>query len=154
MGICLWPNQTSKGCEVTKPVVQLWDYEGAGLIIPAPTGIVWSNQTGGMACHHPELEGYFLPVRVSESLFSDWCCTTDGFAKATWDGLSVAVGRALGPCWQFDTTRAADGQEAWIPVYSTHKDRCHCWMSEDQKLGDSTRPIDGRGAILTYENCD
>lgn len=33
-----------------------------GIIVPRKTGIVWSNQTGGHACHHPDMEGFFIPI--------------------------------------------------------------------------------------------
>jgi hypothetical protein len=45
-------------------VVELWGMaEGmCGLIVPCPSGIVYSNQTGGRFCRHPHLEGVYLPV--------------------------------------------------------------------------------------------
>lgn len=33
-----------------------------GVIIPAKTGIIFTNQSGGVACRHPELEGVFIPL--------------------------------------------------------------------------------------------
>jgi len=36
------------------------------LIVPAKTGIVYTNQTGGCFCNHPELEGYLVPIIVNE----------------------------------------------------------------------------------------
>lgn len=35
---------------------------GCGLIVPMQSGVIWSNQTGGTCCSHPELEGIFIPL--------------------------------------------------------------------------------------------
>jgi hypothetical protein len=35
---------------------------GLGLIIEHPTGVIYSNQTGGNFCLQPELEGAFVPL--------------------------------------------------------------------------------------------
>jgi len=46
-----------------KPTVRLWDGVGLGLIIECPSGVVYSNQTGGTSCLRPEMEGVFVPLR-------------------------------------------------------------------------------------------
>jgi hypothetical protein len=33
-----------------------------GVIIEAPTGVVYSHQCGGTNCYHYDLEGYFVPL--------------------------------------------------------------------------------------------
>jgi hypothetical protein len=33
-----------------------------GVIIHAPTGVIYKQQCGGTLCHHEQLEGYFVPV--------------------------------------------------------------------------------------------
>lgn len=35
-----------------------------GIIIIEKTGIIWTNQTSGTMCHHPEIEGFFIPVPI------------------------------------------------------------------------------------------
>ena len=45
-----------------QPLVKLWSLVGAGLIIPRKTGIIYTNQTDGYACDHPQLEGAFVPL--------------------------------------------------------------------------------------------
>lgn len=46
-----------------KPLIQLWDSVGLGLILECPSGVLVSNQTGGYSCLHPEVEGVFVPLR-------------------------------------------------------------------------------------------
>ena len=51
--------------KVTKTKVDLfwcWRRGMIGLIIPAKTGVFFSNQTGGVMCNHPEIEGVFVPL--------------------------------------------------------------------------------------------
>jgi hypothetical protein len=43
--------------------ISLWDGIGFGLIVEWPSGVIYSNQTGGTSCLHPEFEGVFVPLR-------------------------------------------------------------------------------------------
>jgi hypothetical protein len=45
-----------------KPTVRLWESCGLGLILASPTGVLYTNQTGGYACLQPTLEGAFVPL--------------------------------------------------------------------------------------------
>jgi hypothetical protein len=45
-----------------RPTVRLWESCGLGLILASPTGVLYSNQTGGHACLQPTLEGAFVPL--------------------------------------------------------------------------------------------
>jgi hypothetical protein len=44
-----------------KPVIRLYA-AGFGLIVPHPSGVYYSNQTGGFSCSQPALEGIYLPL--------------------------------------------------------------------------------------------
>ncbi len=46
---------------MSKPYVSLIGHAGTGVIIEHPTGVIYSNQAGGTACLHPEIEGAFVP---------------------------------------------------------------------------------------------
>lgn len=50
--------------ESSKPLVDLLDFDGLGLIISFPSGVIYTNQVGGYACLHPEVEGVFVPLPV------------------------------------------------------------------------------------------
>jgi len=45
-----------------RPRIQLWDTVGIGLIIEYPSGMFFSNQTGGTSCQHPSIEGIYVPL--------------------------------------------------------------------------------------------
>lgn len=47
---------------MSKSVINLYQFEGIGLIVSHPTGVLYSNQTGGYACLSPKLEGAFVPL--------------------------------------------------------------------------------------------
>jgi len=36
--------------EQKRPIIRLWQLHGIGLIITHPSGVMYSNQTGGYAC--------------------------------------------------------------------------------------------------------
>lgn len=46
-----------------RPIIELSDTVGLGLIIEYPTGICFSNQTGGLSCLKPSIEGIYIPLR-------------------------------------------------------------------------------------------
>jgi hypothetical protein len=46
-----------------KAKIDLLEHIGLGLIVEWPTGVAYSNQTGGTSCLHPEFEGIFIPLR-------------------------------------------------------------------------------------------
>ncbi len=50
--------------ENKKPFVELFDFDGIGLIISFPSGVIYTNQVGGLGCFHPELEGVFAPLSL------------------------------------------------------------------------------------------
>ncbi|WP_338287599.1 DUF6210 family protein [Luteolibacter sp. LG18] len=44
------------------PLIDLHEFHGLGLIVQWPSGVRYTNQTGGFACDHPEMEGVFAPL--------------------------------------------------------------------------------------------
>ena len=47
----------------TTPMIELWEGVGLGVIFCYPTGVRYSNQTGGTSCLHPSVEGSFVTLR-------------------------------------------------------------------------------------------
>ena len=45
-----------------KPVVWLWNCPGVSLVLNAPTGVLYSNQTCGNCCMQPTVEGILIPL--------------------------------------------------------------------------------------------
>ena len=50
-----------------KVTAKLFGLGGMGIIVSHPTGIFVSNQVGGYACHHRRLEGFYLPLVMTDS---------------------------------------------------------------------------------------
>ena len=146
--------------------VSLWDHVGAGLILRAETGIVWTNQAGGTACLQPEAEGVFVPfgndttldgrlLSIEHSLTQVFDGAPGG-ARLAEDGLADVFARALadyaGSEWipyrgiTLDRDRLADSIEAWV----------HVRYQPDAEL---TPLVEGLGpgpfaAVLTWTNSD
>jgi hypothetical protein len=53
----------------SKLTVLLYELAGPALIVPAPTGITYRNQTGGYSCYQSEMEGYLVPIAGEKSEF-------------------------------------------------------------------------------------
>ena len=49
-----------------KVIVNLWELNSVGVIIPYSSNILYSNQVGGHANYHPQLEGVFVPLSSGE----------------------------------------------------------------------------------------
>ena len=43
-------------------IVRLWDICSPMLIVPAKTGVIYENQTGGTMCYQDSLEGILIPI--------------------------------------------------------------------------------------------
>ena len=41
--------------------VTLYNLSGVAAVVPMKTGVIFTNQVGGIACLHPELEGVLVP---------------------------------------------------------------------------------------------
>ncbi len=65
--------------QIIKPVIEIWDTIGLGLIIEYPSGVLISNQTGGTSCLHPSTEGIYVPF------FNDCLEKTNEFISPSLD---------------------------------------------------------------------
>jgi hypothetical protein len=114
--------------QIEKPIIQLYDAAGLGVIVLFPSGVIYTNQTGGYSCLHPTEEGVYLPL-VSDS-FNHESALLDYFYKGKWrgacaDGIDIEdadfIDQLLG---KTDNTkfvsvnrqRLADSHEAWVYV--------------------------------------
>ena len=119
-----------------KPKIQIYDSVGTGLIIAWESGIKVSNQTGGTACLHPEMEGVFVPLRngytkESAKFMSPELELTKHFRGAKHGGAGAISGIdeqdaefiesvlkrvRLCPPISVNRRRLKDSHEAWIHV--------------------------------------
>lgn len=150
--------ELEKLLNLDKPVIQLWLGRQVGLIILRPSGVYYSNQTGGYACQHPLEEGVFVPIHSCEldfgkalseyftgSKWNGWCC--DGIDEETaafMDSLLKKSG--LSNEIKVDRTRLKDSREAWVYVNVNTPAKTN-WLSAISGLGLCS-------AVLTWENSD
>ena len=111
-----------------KPVIQLWGERQFGLIVLRPSGVYYSNQTGGYACYHPMAEGVFIPLGIDTvdqekelcdyftgAKWGGWCC--EGIDEETAGFIDVLMEKSdLTKSITVDRTRLHDSQEAWVYV--------------------------------------
>jgi hypothetical protein len=106
----------------TSPLVDLDAFPDLGLIVKAATGVRYSTQAAGLACEHPEVEGYFVPLRTRVG--RPELATFAGLLRGSWDRLSPAHADAvddalsrhgLSPI-RVDRSMLAESREAWVHV--------------------------------------
>jgi len=150
-----------------KPVVDLWESVGLGLIISYPSGIQYSNQTGGNACLHPWLEGVFVPLRNDttvrdhvllspENELYDFFAgpmhqgtgATSGLDEADADFVAgILADHRLHRIIQVDRTRLEESHEAWVHVLVLGEE------AESLPNWSGLGPYPRRG-VLTWSNTD
>jgi hypothetical protein len=115
----------------SKPVISLYGLEGLGLVVPYPSGVLYTNQTGGTTCAHPVEEGVFVPLgsecRLEEKLdriFQHQFAARLTSADA--DALDAILHTPEEPFvvtpaffLEVDRTRLDDSMEAWLYVTIT-----------------------------------
>lgn len=143
-------------------VLDVWEFNGIGLIIKWPSGVFFSNQTGGYACHHPQVEGVFVPLMDREAPYCEaleeleryftgekyggWC--DNGIDTETADFIDSLLATAIGLQFiKVDRSMLADSEEAWV----------HAIIYPNQY--EPRSPVvhgfeDGVGAVLTWPNSD
>lgn len=119
-----------------KPQLQLYDSIGTGIILAFPSGVAYSNQTGGTSCLSPTMEGVFVPLRNDYQLPDGPMMSpeieltryfegpkyrgsgaTCGIDSADADFIDSIFGRVrLWPVLSVDRARLAESHEAWIHV--------------------------------------
>ena len=143
-------------------IVRLYDHSGTALVVPHPTGIVYSNQAGGHACLQPELEGFCVPIGNDVGLAPkhDFRSPENDlfkyFGKLNSCGASLTEADAQRiesimhnlPLWggfTVDRARLNDSVESWVFVTINGNEN-------------SPIPVDGItypvSAVLTWTNSD
>jgi len=124
---------------------------GTAIIVPMKTGVTVTNQTGGLACHHPEVEGFIIPIAnlaLSREL-------EDYFENSGWGILSGEEVDFLEQVLRryhetknifINKDMPADSEEAWVHVIMKDFDK-DMWYPD-------YAGFDNHKAILTWENSD
>lgn len=124
----------------------------AMLIVDAPTGVHYSNQTGGYACHRPSQEGYLLPMfgqGLDEELARIFIEDLRGHGSrpVVWPprslerlraavaelGVYAAVNRdeVYPASLVLDETRLDETEEAWVRVLTPDGPGVLVWQNSD-----------------------
>lgn len=125
------------------------------VIVEEPTGIQYEGQVGGMACLHPRVEGFLLPLspegwKSLEAISCPAACWGASISESLADVISAAWPEGFGVVQiLFDRERIDSGTECWFPVrieapapQETYRNRDLCWL-------------DGKkGWLLMPDNCD
>lgn len=144
--------------------IQLWSVSDdfLGMIVPMPTGITWSNQTGGVSCSHPSIEGLFVPLenyrtpsRAQDPFYDRW-------GQKPEDALPLIrrlleASKYLQEIFESPTLEELQqmreltlgAQEAWIPLKVKTGPR-----GIRSPIPPHVQPFMGRVVILTYPNSD
>ena len=64
------------------------------LIIPANTGVVYTNQAGGTECDHPEIEGLIVPIEYDIQIENSQNSLTFKLCKLFPDGSPGIINRS------------------------------------------------------------
>lgn len=130
--------------------IELDEMTGLGLIIACPSGVLYTNQVGGYACRHPELEGVFVPLPGSACERLNVHFTGPKWSGHCYDGIddttanfidAILAELDLGTSLCVDREKFADSCEAWIWV--TLSRNSLLWLGLDEGTG-----------VLTWENSD
>lgn len=132
----------------------LYDMVGVGVVVALPTGVVYSNQTGGVACLQPELEGAFLPVNTQHpegdpegleamlaAVFADGSRRFDEQTANRVDQVLARFQETEG--MRVDRSRGRSSHEAWVHVTTR--------QTPSGSVQGLTEPLSG---VLTWPNSD
>ena len=133
-----------------KPRLELCEFTGIGLIIEFPSGVLYTNQVGGYACLHPEIEGVFVPLtnsmvpqqEVLEDFFSGpkWkgSCYS-GIDEETADFIDAVFAKSFcTQALQVNRAKLADSVEAWVHVLVSPNQQSEMWSGFDHTNGIAT----------------
>jgi hypothetical protein len=148
------------------PTIDLDYHVGLGVIIEYPSGVLYSNQTGGTSTLHPSIEGVFVPIRNELSLPSRELMSpeTELFeyfegpkhrgtgATSGLDAEDAAFIEAVLDRWSvgdliaLDRDRLSESHEAWVRVLLSSADDA---LSVFRGFGPYPRP-----GVLIWTNTD
>ena len=133
--------------------IELWDLgsEYLGLIIPADTGISYTNQVGGTYCGHPVVEGFYVPlptgwlVAEANEFIRDFFFNNPTQAEVDAHcGKFLSAGDGfLEAYFDVPTAQVPFMAEAWMPV-----------LVKENKSFLTTHQVAGHIGYLTWSNSD
>ena len=140
-----------------KPLVDLScvDIEPC-IIVPFKSGVIYTNQTDGIACKHPVVEGILIPLRYTWNAYKDddftaYLCPDRSIEKEYPNAKHIENYikkfnlplKLLKRKWRSKEFEFLSG-EAWIPVR----------ILKHEDTYSPLKDFIGYEAILTYQNSD
>lgn len=150
---------------MTKIEVNIMGQESLfGIVFPMKTGVIWTSQTEGVMCNHPELEGIFIPL-PGQVHQPDVMCDISLYG---WGGKTVSFKAEIQqfltdnkftelfePVSPLTIARMANknpgmtrGGEAWVPV------RVKKIKKDNWTWYDLLHPFENKIGFITYYNSD
>ena len=134
------------------------------LIIEYPSGVWYSNQTGGHNCLQPSLEGVLVPVRNEGSedgrlVFSPESDLSDYFKGPKWCGSGATSGIDADDADYIEKALSEAGLSESISVDRSRLNESHeAWIRVQVMGDDSSEAFSGfapyRQGVLTWGNSD
>jgi len=117
-----------------QPYISLFGHTGTGVIIEHPTGVFYSNQSGGTGCLHPKIEGIFVPFGNDVLLDGHRFISPENdlgsyFEGAKYGGTGATLGIDYEDADVIDAILAKARVDQWIEVdRSRLKESCEAWV--------------------------
>lgn len=130
-------------------LIHLHEFDGVALIVKTPSGVRYTNQAGGYACSHPELEGVLVPVPLKVG--RPEVDALQQHFHGSWHALQPNDADVIdGVLWRYDLGFLSvdrdlldQSYEAWVHVRID--------PAGARELFDAP---DWRSAVLTWQNSD
>jgi hypothetical protein len=150
-------------------IIELWESVGLGLIIEYPSGVIYTNQTGGTSNLAPNVEGVFVPLRngveyKEPKLFGPendllryfkgpkhrGTGATSGLDPVDAGFIQAVLERySLGDIVTVDRSRLRESHEAWVRVIVEREEH----NQHDLRIFRGFGPYP-RSGVLTWSNSD
>lgn len=139
-----------------KKIIDVCMNNGVGIIISYKSGVFFTNQTGGLACHHPIYEGIYTPLDLDNpiSFFNDIhladifdAYTTKDFIITLDDADKLDIIFSKHPNMKrfiVDRSKLKESEEAWIYVIMKHDNYQYADIQGFKECK----------AVIIYENSD
>lgn len=145
------------------PKVSLYDSVGFGVIIKYNSGVIYSNQTGGTCCLHPEVEGIYSPFSNDYSVpkyeyLSPELELTEYFEREKYGGSGATTGIDEEDALFIETILLKYGVFEIITVNrklfkKSHEAWIHVLINSDSHVFKGFEPYPRKG-VLTWSNSD
>ena len=147
--------------------INLYSLKQPAIIVKAETGLIYSNQTNGVACSHPQQEGFLVvldPPPEGCRLFNPswWYKEMPALNDPLYDELEAVLNHKYRHNWHvrdISVARKAKNTEAWVHITFRGDLEVGTMMGGGtfcKDVNDKPQPQNYPiyEGVLTWENCD